>query len=576
MQWKYLRLRILVVSTLATGLLAASSAAWSQSWTKQLANGVTLTQQVIAPGETTGSPEIINALTVDPRAPGVRLQSVVAQDRVYNSDKLKGREIVSSIAKRLNAVAAVNADFFAMGTAFAGDMLNLQITNGELVSEPYPGRVVFAIASDGGFTFSKPTFAGKVLLADGRTISVKGINRPRGKNEVVLYTPRFYSSTCTPTDSAEVVVRCDSFPVKANVPIAGTVLDAKPSCGNTEIADGCVVVSGAGIAGVGVAQWMKPGDKITIQLDLKSTPDVDWSKVAEAVGGGPSLLKGGQVSIDAKDAGLDGSFMTTSHPRTAVGITADGKLIFATVDGRQTISGGMSLPQLAQMMKSQGCTDAINLDGGGSTTMATPNGVLNSPSEGTERPVANALAVFAGSSAESPSDPQISITPMTAPIESGTNCLISLVDQSTGQPLPQDAAGRAVWSTTGGMGFVDQSGRLYGIKARKGTVIARIGSRTATLPVEVIPGQPVTIDADMKSDAPNRSTLTLAAVDVNKNPAKGRKVALQVTGGVADQSEVVMASDGKSTVGITWDAPEGSPAQVTLTCGTLAPVVVKR
>jgi hypothetical protein len=121
----------------------------------------------------------------------------------------------------------------------------------------------------------------------------------------------------------------------------------------------------------------------------------------EAVGGRPILLRGGAIP-----AGVDsgGTFATSRHPRTAVGIARSGqRLILVTVDGRQKpYSDGMTLREIAEAMRALGADDAINLDGGGSTTMVIANAagvpsVVNKPSDpGGERPVGNALAIVRG------------------------------------------------------------------------------------------------------------------------------------------------------------------------------------
>lgn len=111
---------------------------------------------------------------------------------------------------------------------------------------------------------------------------------------------------------------------------------------------------------------------------------------------GPLLLFHRQAEpLDAS------SFTTARHPRTAIGIKPDGKVILLTIDGRQENSAGASLPELTNILKWLGCVDGINLDGGGSTTLwvenATPNGVVNFPSDNKkwdhegERKVANVV-----------------------------------------------------------------------------------------------------------------------------------------------------------------------------------------
>ncbi|MFO0598052.1 MAG: phosphodiester glycosidase family protein [Myxococcaceae bacterium] len=110
-----------------------------------------------------------------------------------------------------------------------------------------------------------------------------------------------------------------------------------------------------------------------------------------AVSGKPDLLRGGVVQPVAGD-----SRCGARHPRTAVGLTADGsQLVLVVVEGRSALSEGLTCDELAGLMKSLGASDALNLDGGGSATLwLQGQGVVNRPSDGVERPVGNALFVF--------------------------------------------------------------------------------------------------------------------------------------------------------------------------------------
>ncbi len=92
-------------------------------------------------------------------------------------------------------------------------------------------------------------------------------------------------------------------------------------------------------------------------------------------------------------------FNTNRHPRTAIGIRADGTLVLVVADGRSPQAAGLSIPELQQVMVWLGCTNALNLDGGGSSTMVVSGKIVNHPSDNHafdaegERPVANALVV---------------------------------------------------------------------------------------------------------------------------------------------------------------------------------------
>ncbi len=112
------------------------------------------------------------------------------------------------------------------------------------------------------------------------------------------------------------------------------------------------------------------------------------------IGGGPTLVKDGQVHITYNEEIMWGSGvgLTNADPRTAVGYTADNHVIMVTADGRQTASQGVSLNELAEIMISFGCVEAMNLDGGGSTQMAVPGNNINTPSE--NRSVPSIFAVI--------------------------------------------------------------------------------------------------------------------------------------------------------------------------------------
>ncbi len=240
----------------------------------------------------------------------------------------------------------------------------------------------------------------------------------------------------------------------------------------------------------------------------------------------------------------------------------------------------MSLADLAKVMLAQGCVEALNLDGGGSTTMAAWFGVLNSPSGGIMREVANGLAVFADDELlEVDTSLELGISPLNEPIESGTTAQLALLDAATGEPLNAGLANRAIWSATGGMGFVDQSGRVYGIKAREGEVAAKLGSCIARIPVKTVAGPASGLTATLEADAtgtPNRSTLVVSVTDLNDNSVRGQQVSVQVVGGTSDQTSLTSAQDGKASTGITWDAASETQARVTVSAGELAPVVVQR
>ena len=117
---------------------------------------------------------------------------------------------------------------------------------------------------------------------------------------------------------------------------------------------------------------------------------VGWANVFDIVGGGPVLLRDGEVVANC-DTGCD------SHPRTGVGVTATGEIVLVVIDGRQARwSRGVTLVRFANIMRDLGAVSALNLDGGGSSVMVVDGNVVNRPSDGRERALSNAIVVLPG------------------------------------------------------------------------------------------------------------------------------------------------------------------------------------
>lgn len=129
-------------------------------------------------------------------------------------------------------------------------------------------------------------------------------------------------------------------------------------------------------------------------------PGADWPDVEHAVGAGPMLVEKGKVLADFPAEGFEDAFLRERSARTAAGLTSSGRLLLVTVDGARSDAAGLSIPDLAQVMKDLGCVTAMNLDGAGATSMwvrgEPGGGLVNRPSDrGGERPVASGLLLVA-------------------------------------------------------------------------------------------------------------------------------------------------------------------------------------
>lgn len=206
-------------------------------------------------------------------------------------------------------------------------------------------------------------------------------------------------------------------PVAAQASLTRTSTLGSRSRAVAAVNGGFFAIGKGGLSHIGLlkidGKVVAPNDRLrsVFGIDAKGKPHIkklresdDWKEVTDAMGAGPMLLESGKNVVAKRDEGF-GDNMYARHPRTAVGITSKGKIVLVTVDGRTGESKGVTLDDLAKLMQTLGCTHAMNLDGGGSTTMWVRGkahaGVVNYPSDNKkfdhegERAVANALLVLA-------------------------------------------------------------------------------------------------------------------------------------------------------------------------------------
>jgi hypothetical protein len=198
--------------------------------------------------------------------------------------------------------------------------------------------------------------------------------------------------------------------------------------------------------------------------------------------------------------------------------------------------------------------NAINLDGGGSTTLSVKGFVVNSVSEGDERPVADALLVY-GTPEQPEQLPKLAITGVTPEVISGQGAQLALVYGDEAKPLSAEQSAKVVWGTTNTVGFINQMGYFTPGKIRKGTISALYGAQVASVPVNVIGGPPAKLKLDMTADKqdPNRAILSVTVYDANQNALAGKEVLLNVAGGKPDLDTGATDDKGTFSTTITWD-----------------------
>ncbi|MFT4414452.1 phosphodiester glycosidase family protein [Fredinandcohnia humi] len=348
--------------------------------TKKVAPGVTETEIEV---DSNRGKQQIYMLDFAPGTENMEIQTVLSNDTMF------GLETVSSQAKNNSAegnrvVGGVNGDYFDKD----GSPMDLMVQNGEIIATsrtPLSDLAVFGVKANGQAVIGSPTLSLSVKVNGASTYTIDSINRTRSANHLVLYTPHFAKTTRTNALGTEVILTNLNGKVSGNGTLTAIVQDVVKGVGDAPLATGTLVLSGHHMASE-FLQTIKPGDQIEI---TSAFTDAKWHDVVEALGGRYRLVNNGSV-VKWDIAG--------AHPRTAIGIKADGTVFTVVIDGRQSnYSVGMTLSEIASLMKDLGAVDAITFDGGGSSTMVTRQpgdenvSVINQPSDGRERSVANSL-----------------------------------------------------------------------------------------------------------------------------------------------------------------------------------------
>jgi hypothetical protein len=329
----------------------------------------------------------IHVITVSLNEPSISVESAKA------GNQLRALEKTSSMAARTGSgvIAAVNADFFQAD----GMPVGAQVMDGELLKNPVK-RSVFGITRD-RVPFIDIVQLDAYLLTPTRVqYEINYINGARNKDNLVIYTPFMGSESPANRWGTELTALYIDNPV-INDMFRLVIVEKSGLLGplqkRTVIPENGVVLSAHGKAKRFVDRHIEEKDTLSIIFTLPPVKE----PVQTLVGGIPRIIRDGQISIEHIEEFLYEDFRTTRHPRTAVGFNkAKDTLYIMTVDGRQPRhSVGMSLDELAEYMSALGAYQAVNLDGGGSTTMVLRGKVANKPSDTTgERAVTNALLVL--------------------------------------------------------------------------------------------------------------------------------------------------------------------------------------
>lgn len=299
------------------------------------------------------------------------------------ADKVSDPRPLSQAADAAHAVAAVNGDYFDITETFAAE--GPEIQGGKLRKGTSQHTTVAAVGADRVARLADLVLTGTVTVA-GTQRPLAALNSPSvPADSVAAFTPQWGAGNRTLIQ--------DAGPYTELVVSSGTVTAVNSAITGTPVPDGGLIVLGRGAAAAQLA-GTKPGDAVAVAFAPRSDAPTD---LRMALGSGAVLVQGGTAVDFPPGTGND-----APKPRTAIGWPAGGhRLLLVAVDGSANFSAGLSFDDMAKLMVRLGADEAFMLDGGGSTELVARRpgdaavGVVNTPSDGGERPVPNGVGLFA-------------------------------------------------------------------------------------------------------------------------------------------------------------------------------------
>ena len=316
----------------------------------------------------------------------------------HANDSAQGLETVASIAKRHQAIAAINGGFFKMGEAADGLPAGILKIAGDWYGIAYQPRGAIGWSEAKKSSQAPHTLVDRLqtktsVYINHQKYPIHAMNQASGTNNIVLYTEAFGKNAPTKPGTRAVVIQNNR-------------VTAIETNGETPIPkDGYVYAIGA--KAKFPIEKIAPGNPATVTIEVNpeflKEHHLAWQKVDTIIGGAPLLIYGGKIIRDYAAERMPKAFIHDRYARTAVGLLKNGEWILAIVE-KNALNGsqGMTIPELAEFMKKQKCEYAVNLDGGGSSTLYINNNVVNSP-EGDEdldmgvatlRPVSDAILIL--------------------------------------------------------------------------------------------------------------------------------------------------------------------------------------
>lgn len=334
----------------------------------------------------------------------------------YHGSAVASRQTVAAHAQQLGSLVAVNGGFFTIAsplTDVAGVPTGLGVYGGKLETLSNDSRADLLLSGAHHAAIANLHATAQLRAPDG-VRPITGLNREPGSAEdcgvpglLPTSDPR-QGLICSGPDDLILFTPEFGAPLPSGPGVQAT-LDSDGRVLALGVRGGTVPAGGAAIQAIGAdAQWvsahLRPGERVAVDEQLRlpdgsAFPLRPNTSIASAA---PLLLQGGREYIDAVREGVfdprdenNYGFSAERHARTIAGVGRHGKLLLVTVDGIPGVSEGYTLSEEAELMRALGAVDAMNLDGGGSTTFVVGGATINQPSDATgPRPIGDSIQVL--------------------------------------------------------------------------------------------------------------------------------------------------------------------------------------
>lgn len=455
-------------------------------------SGVRQLSYARVPTDPTQATEVLHMLEIDLTNPYVQLNAMIGQ-----KGSVTAGQSVGAMVRESGAVAGINGDVF--GTGNEGAPIGATVQSGRLLTSTatLQGMYAFGLTADRQPIIDRFGFIGGVTAANGAPFALAGINQAAYRTEpgsgyshvdkLYMYTSA-WTAPQRPSNSA-------STPFEALV-VDGIVTEvsqpAQPQIATPIPVNGYILRGHAGKeSGNYIVNNLPVGSAVNVQYRLESLtkPGTVYDPAAfrMMVSGHTLLLDEGKAVAFTRD--INGVSGYADRARTAVGYSKDGKTAYLLTVEENGTRAGVSLKELQDMLVELGVWKAVNLDGGGSTTLITrplgefQTGLAHATTYGaTQRQVANGIGVY---TTAPQGDPKGIVVGGPGTLFIGEQAAYSLKAYDTFYN-PLDPTGlTAVWSVTDGLGAF-KDGVFTAEKPGTATLSVKAGEATGSLNLEVV------------------------------------------------------------------------------------------